>query len=172
MTDPARTPDPVRIAARLPPGSAVIHRHFGSLDARDTARRLRQVTRARRILLLIGDDEQLAAEVGADGVHLPERRVSELARLRARRPLWIVSAAAHSARALRRAGLADAVLLSPAFASRSPSAGRPLGPVRFARLARLTRTPLLALGGVNGRTAGRAIGAGAAGLAAVEAWAA
>jgi thiamine-phosphate pyrophosphorylase len=130
------------------------------------------VARRRGLLLLIGADEALAEAAGAHGLHLPERMVGRLPRLRARRPGWLITAAAHSALALKRAERAgaDAVLLSSAFESRSPSARTALGAVRFAALARTVEPPVVALGGVNGRNAARVIGAGAAGLAAVDAW--
>ncbi len=54
------------------------------------------------------------------------------------------------------------------FKSRSPSAGRPLGPVRFAALARQAGLPVYALGGVKTKNAPRLKGSGAAGLAMVE----
>ena len=172
MTDPIRTPDPAAVAERLPPGAAVVFRAFGAPDAVEVARRLRTVARRRRLLLLIGADEALASEVGAHGLHLPERLLGSLPVLRSRRSRWIFTTAAHSARALLKADQlgADAVFLSPIFPSGSPSAGAPLGAVRLAQLVRSVGTPVLALGGVSGRTAARALGSGAAGLAAVEAW--
>lgn len=172
MTDPRRTPDPVAIAETLPAGAAVVYRPFGDPEAAAVAARLARVARRRRLLLLIGGDEDLARRVGADGLHLPERMGARLPALRRRRPLWILSVAAHSERALRRAERlgADAALLSSAYPSGSASDHTVWGPVRFARLARAVKTPVLALGGVNGRSAARLAGAGAAGLAAVEAW--
>ncbi len=170
VTDPARTPDPVMSAARLPRGAGVIYRAFGAGDALTVARDLRRLADARGLVLLIGADEAFAAAVGADGVHLPQRLIGESPRLRARRPGWMVTCAAHDARALHGAALAglDAALTSPVFASRSPSAKGQLGPVRFASLVRRARLPVYALGGVNSRTASRLLSSGAAGLAAVD----
>ena len=172
VTDPARTPDPVAVAEILPPGSAVIYRAFGHPGALAVARELAAVARRRRLLLLIGADEGLAVGCGAGGLHLPERGVHRAPRLRARHPRWVFTAAAHSGLALRRAAAAgvDGVLLSSVFASRSASDHVVLGPVRFARLTRLVETPVIALGGVTGGNAARLVAAGAAGLAAVDAW--
>jgi thiamine-phosphate pyrophosphorylase len=168
VTDPSRTPDPVAVAAALPRGAGVIYRHFGAADAGRIAAGLARVARARGLVLLIGADARLAAKVGADGVHLPERELGRARRLR--RPNWILTGAAHSGRALALAGRAglDAALLSPALPSRSPSAGRPLGPIRLARLVRGARLPVYALGGVNAGTAKRLRDTGISGLAAVE----
>jgi thiamine-phosphate pyrophosphorylase len=170
VTDPRRTPDPVVVAGRLPRGSAVVYRAFGDAGALSTGRRLAAVARRRGLVLLVGADEGLAAKIGAHGVHLPERLLSVAPRLRARRPGWIVTGATHGRKGLAAAARyrLDAALLSVVFESRSPSAGRPLGPVRFARLARGARLPVYALGGVNRVTAARLAHSGAAGLAAVE----
>ena len=171
FTDPARVPDPEAVLRRLPPGTGVVYRAFGAPDAVTRGRRLARIARRRRLLLLAGADAGLAAAIGADGVHLPERGAWAAAGLRRARPRWIVTCAAHSAGAIahaRRAG-ADAVFVSPVFASASPSAGRPLGSLRFAQLARGAGLPVYALGGIDARSARRIARSGAAGLAAVDA---
>jgi thiamine-phosphate pyrophosphorylase len=170
VTDPDRTPDPVRIAQGLPRGTGVIYRAFGAAEALDTARALRRVCDARGLMLLIGADAPLAAASRADGVHLPERALWSAPRLRALKPLWLITGAAHSPRALAQAAAAglDAALLSAVFASRSPSAKRPLGTVRFAQMVHSARLPVYALGGVNLVTARRLVASGAVGLAAVD----
>lgn len=172
VTDPDRTPDPDAVAKRLPRGSGIIYRAFGAKKAVKMGRKLARIARRRGLVLLVGADEALAAAIGAAGVHLPERLLAGLPRLRARRPQWIVTAAAHSPSALRRgANLgADAILLSTIFASRSASAGRPIGPIRLAGMARSAQAPVIALGGINKSTAARLRSSGVHGLAAVEGW--
>jgi len=171
FTDPARVRDPEAVLARLPRGAGVVYRAFGDPDAIPRGRRLVRIARRRGLTLLAGADAHLAARISADGVHLPERGVRSAIGLKRARPGWIVTSAAHSAEAIvqaRRAG-ADAVFVSPVFASASPSAGRPLGPLRFAQLARGARLPVFALGGIDGVRAWRIVRAGAAGFAAVDA---
>jgi thiamine-phosphate pyrophosphorylase len=170
LTDPERTADPLVAAADLPRGAAVVYRSFGAVDRWATARALRRLTRARGLQLLIGADWRLAASVGADGVHLPERLMGLAPRLRRHRPNWLISAAAHDRAAITAAGRLglDAILVSAVFPSRSPSAGRPLGPVRFAALVARANVPVIALGGVNDATAPRLLNSGAAGLAGVS----
>ena len=170
LTDRERTPDPVAVAERLPPGAAVIHRTFGAADAPETAQALRAATRRRGCLLLIAPDEALAAACSADGLHLPERMLGEGSTVRRRHPGWVLTGAAHSAAAVQAAADLDAVLVSTVFASASPSAGALIGVGGLAELARGADVPLIALGGVNSETARLLIGSGAAGLAAVEAW--
>jgi len=170
FTDPQRTPDLEALAARLPFGAALVYRAFGAPEAESVGRRLLRQVRARGGRLLIGADAGLAARLGADGVHLPERSAARARALKARRPGWIVTAAAHSPWAARRARAAgvDGVVVSAVFPSRSASAGAPIGALRLAQIVRLADVPVYALGGVNDRTAGRLKNMRLAGLAAVE----
>lgn len=170
VTDPDRTLDLLTSVEGLPRGSVVIYRAFGAPSALVQAISLRHLTRRRGLLLLIGADAVLARKSKADGVHLPQRLAHLARRLKRSRPGWVVTAAAHGLAALRNAEAhgVDAVLVSAAFASRSASAGPALGPVRFEHLARQARGPVIALGGVNARTAARLQRSCAAGLAGVE----
>jgi thiamine-phosphate pyrophosphorylase len=168
FTDPWRTPHPAAAAARLPKGAAVVFRHFGQARALRQAPALRALARRRGLRFLVGADVKLAGQLRADGVHLPERLAYRAGAIRRAQPGWLVTAAAHSARAViaaRRAG-AMAVVISPVFPSRSPSAGRPLGVLRFAALSRLA--PAYALGGVDARTAARLAATRAIGIAGIE----
>lgn len=170
VTDPARTPDPEAVVERLPAGVGVIFRAFDAPDALARADRLREITGRRGQTLLIGRDAGLAAASHADGVHLPEREVGLCAAIRQDRPEWVVTAAAHSLEAALKAGTCgcDAVLVSPVFASASPSAGPPMGPDAFAALVAAAPLPVYALGGVDMRTAPELVGSGAAGFAMVD----
>ena len=171
LTDPIRTPAVTSTAARLPKGCGVVFRAFGAADAVQQGRALARVCRRRRLMLLVGADPALAARLNADGVHLPQRLAGRAGLVRSLRARFLVTAAAHdlpAALRARRAG-AQALVISPVFASNSPSAGRAIGPRALARLARAARIPVYALGGVNARTA-RALGrTSVVGLAAVEA---
>ena len=162
--------DPAALAARLPRGAGVIYRGFGRSESLMEAQQLARVARAEGLVLLIGLDARLAARVGAHGVHLPERLAHLAPRLRRRRPGWIITVAAHNPTALGRAARfgADAALLSAVFPSRSPSAGRPLGVVRFAAMTRKARLPVVALGGIKPGNIRRLCHSGAAGAAAID----
>jgi thiamine-phosphate pyrophosphorylase len=169
MTDPRRTPHPERIAGRLPPGFGVIYRHFGAKDRFDAGARLARVCRRRRLVLLVSADPVLAQAIGADGVHWPE---AQLAGVRKRRRRMIETASAHSREAIARAARlgVDAVILSAVFTSGSPSAAKPIGALRFRRLAAQAPLPVYALGGVGADNASRALAYGrAAGWAAIDA---
>jgi thiamine-phosphate pyrophosphorylase len=167
FTDPVRTPDPAAIAARLPRGAGVVFRAFGAPDAVETGRTLARICRRRGLMLLVGADPRLARRLHADGLHLPERLSSKARRHRGR---FHVTVAAHSLPAALRAQRAgaEAVVVSPVFPSRSPSAGRPIGLRRLAALARRVRLPVYALGGVNTGNARRLTATGIVGIAAIE----
>ncbi|SFK38222.1 thiamine-phosphate pyrophosphorylase [Caulobacter sp. UNC279MFTsu5.1] len=171
FTDPLRTPDPERVAERLPPGAAVVFRAFGAPDAAVRGRRLREITRRRGLALLVGADAALALAVEADGLHLPERLVSTLPDLRAAHPDWLITVAAHDEAAARTGAAAGAAALvvSPVFPSRSPSAGAPLGVEGLKRIVEAARAPVYALGGVRADTVARLLDTGIVGIAAVEA---
>lgn len=167
FTDPARTPDPVACALRLPRGAAVVYRHFGASDRARTARRLSLICRARGLLLLIAADPDLAQRTGA-GVHWPERLLSSMP---SRQTEGLVTAAAHSSAAVADASRfgVSACVLGPVFATRSASANAPLGLFRASQIARAAGTPVIALGGIDAKTARRLVGRGFAGIAAVGA---
>ena len=171
FTDPERTSDPERVAEWLPAGAGVVFRAFGASDAPARGARLREITRRRGLTLLVGADDVLALEIGADGVHLPERLVATLPDLRAARPDWLITIAAHDeAAALAGAAAgADALVVSPIFPSRSPSAGAPLGVAGLKRIIEAVETPVYALGGVHADTVAQLMHTGIVGIAAVEA---
>lgn len=168
MTDPRV--DPILRARRLPPGCAVVLRHYGRPDRGALGRRLRRICRERRLLFLVANDVRLAAALRADGLHLAEG----VARQAARPLAWIrarggyLSVAAHGRVALRRARRlgADWATLSPVFPTASHPGAVPLGPRRFTLWARCAGLPVVALGGIGPRTVRALRGAG--GVAAVS----
>jgi len=171
MTDDDRLSDPVAAARALPRGNLVILRAHGDARRAALAERLCRVAREHDLVCLIANDPELAARSGADGVHFPEARAHEAAHWRACRPEWFITCAAHDARAIARAraARADAVFVSPVFATKSHEDARPLGVMRFRALARAAAIPVYALGGIDARTALRLKDAPIAGLAAVGA---
>jgi thiamine-phosphate pyrophosphorylase len=148
MTDD-RDADWAAAARRLPHGSLVVVR------ARDGKARAALAQVLSGIApLLIADDPVLAAEIGV-GLHLPEARIREALHWRCRHPHWIITASAHSLRALMQARALDAVFLSPVFATTSHKVALPLTPVRAAFIAAAAPVPVYALGGITARNAAR-----------------
>lgn len=156
LTDTRVHAEPEQILERLPPGSLVMLRDYDHVDRENLARGLAAACRKRDLNFLVGADAALAARVGAVGVHLPEGLAVRLPLLRYKYQQMIFSTSCHSAPAMIRAARfgADAVLLSPVFATKShPESfslpGRVLGPVRLSRLCRMTDLPVYALGGIT-----------------------
>jgi thiamine-phosphate pyrophosphorylase len=139
-----------QILARLPRGSGLIFRHY-HLDAKARSARFAKLVReARRhghCIVLSGSPRD-ARRWGADGAYGPPERL-------ARGPASLRLATVHSLRELGKAhrARADAILISPVFATRSHPGAPVLGPVRFRLLATRSRVPAIALGGMNARRA-------------------
>lgn len=172
MTDDTRDVDWAAAVAALPVGSAVVVRHRDQRARERLARQLMPLCRARRVALLIADDAHVALRVRADGVHVPERRLDRIAGLRSRKRTWLVTGAAHNEAAVRRAHLADAVFVSPVFATASHPERPALGVVRFAQLARAGRAEraVYALGGVETKTIQRLHAHRIVGIALIGGW--
>lgn len=166
MTDDERLPDPLGATEALPRGSMVIVRSREGRRRQALARAMIGIARRRGLVVLIAGDAALALATGADGVHLPESRIGEASQIRARHHL-LLTAAAHSLAALRRARCVDALILSPVFATASHPERRGLSPVRASLMARLAPVPVYALGGVDADNARRL--SGFSGVAAVGA---
>jgi thiamine-phosphate pyrophosphorylase len=146
---------------RLPPGRAgIVFRHYRSAEAerRRLFEEVRRLARRRRLMLLLAGPPEQARDWGADGSHgrgpgsgfrsAPVHDLSEI-------------------RAAERDGT-DLLFLSPVFATRSHPGARPLGPTRFNHLARRTRLPVIALGGMTAIRARRL--REAYGWAGIDAW--
>jgi thiamine-phosphate pyrophosphorylase len=171
MTDQARLPDPLPIAAGLPVGSLVILRHYDDPHRQELGRALARLCRAKRLRLLVAGDFKLAQSLKA-GLHLPDYRLDlpvPAIRLWRRLKPGYLSAACHSAQALRRAEAlrVQTALLSPVFATASHPGAKSLGLRQFRRLVGQSSLPVYALGGVNRRTILALRGSGAAGVAAI-----
>ena len=167
MTDDVRLPDPVAAARALPSGSLVIVRARDAAKRAVLASQLRTIAWTRSLVLLVADDPALARAIGANGLHLPEARAHQAAHWRAENPGWLITAAAHSLGAVLKAGHADAVLLSPVFATDSYKNAAALSAARARLIARAVTTPVFALGGVTAKNA--ALLSGFAGIAAISA---
>ncbi|MCA8888554.1 MAG: thiamine phosphate synthase [Parvularculaceae bacterium] len=170
LTDRRRIARPELVIRVLPAGAAVVYRDYDDPARTARAAALAALCRQRGVLFVVAGDFGLAARCRADGLHLPSAMATKVSR-----PIsfdGIVTAAAHSARELAEARAigAQAVFLSPVFATQSHLGGACLGPARFRALAASSTIPVIALGGVDEANAGRLAGA-AAGLGAIGAFA-
>ena len=138
------------------------------------AERWRALTAAHGALLFINDQADLAAAVGADGVHLGPSD-EPLAAVRARHPHLLLGGSASSPdRALLLAGQgADYLGVGAIFdaSATKPDARHHRGPDLLRQLRSLPgvgHLPLVAIGGITLESAGACFHAGASGVAAVR----
>jgi thiamine-phosphate pyrophosphorylase len=137
------------ILRRLPRGSGLIFRHYhldpearrGRFDA------LAILARTRGHLVVLAGSAREARRWGASGCYCSPEAGSS----RRSQGLLIRLITAHCLREIGMANRAraDAILLSPVFPTRSHPGASPLGAVRFRLLARHSRVPVIALGGMN-----------------------
>lgn len=130
--------------------------------------RLRDLAGSRGLLFLVAGDVELALAVEADGCHLPERQLADLARCR--ETFAFNTVAAHSGPALALAAHrgASAALLSPVFPTKSHPEAEALGVAGASALVSAAALPVYALGGINLQSAPALAGSAFAGLAAIE----
>lgn len=138
--------------ARLPRRSGLVFRHH-HLAPPQRARRfaeLRRVCRRHGHLAILAGPATMALRLGAEGCYGSPRQLG-------RRAGGIRLVTAHSLREIAQAARAgaNAVLLSPAFPTRSHPGTPSLGPLRFLLLASRSPLPVIALGGMTPRAARR-----------------
>lgn len=167
MTDDTRDVDWGEAVSALPRGAAVIVRHRNARARCALARRLRDVAVARGVKVLIADDEGLAVRVRADGLHVPQKNAARVAAIKARHPLWLVTASAHDEAAMRID--ADAVIVGPVFATASHPGAPSLGVCRLAALVRAGHR-VYALGGVDADSVQRLSALRLSGVALIGGW--
>jgi thiamine-phosphate pyrophosphorylase len=141
-------------------------RDLEASERRELALSLRALTDRSGAHLSIGADVELAAEVDADGVHLPAGSAVAAARRRLGSKA-LIGISAHQLAEVRQAAEAgaDYVTLSPIFASASkPGYGPALGMEAIGEAAR-AGIAIVALGGVTPINAGHCFEAGAAAVA-------
>lgn len=133
--------------ARLPRGSGLVFRHYhlGPNERRARFDAVRRVAQRHGHRVFLSADARTARAWRADGAY-------GSAQVLAPGPALPRLVTAHSLREMRSAR-ADAIVLSPVFATRSHPGAESLGPVRFRLLARFASVPVIALGGMTARRA-------------------
>ena len=137
------------------------------------ARELRRVTAGTGTLFIVNDDPSIAAEAGADGVHVGQTDMP-VAEVRRKYPsLRVVGKSTHSlAQAIAsRDERPDYIGVGPVWATPTKKIPDPtLGVEEAAKMARAVECPAVAIGGVvDGEHAARLAAAGFANFAVVRA---
>ena len=139
------------------------------------ARQIREVTRGTETLFIVNDDPALAAEVGADGVHVGQDDMP-VAEVRRQYPsLKIVGLSTHNLVQAQSAasaqGLArpDYIGVGPVYATPTKKIPDPtLGPEKAGEMIAVAPFPAVAIGGVNLETISSIKAAGARNFAVVR----
>lgn len=131
------------------------------------AAELRELTDETGRMLIINDRPDVAAIVGADGVHLGHRDLPIAESRRLLRPNAIVGRSTHNleqARAAVNEG-ADYVAVGPIFQTETKDAGPPVGTELLRQVAGEISLPVVAIGGISVENAAQVVAAGASCLA-------
>jgi thiamine-phosphate pyrophosphorylase len=135
-------------------------------ERRDLAARLARIASLHGIALSVSTDVELAAAIGAAGIHLQAAAAVAPAR-QSLGAAAVIGVSAHSLADVAAAATADAdyVTLSPIFLTSSKPGYGPAVGVAALHAAAAHDIAVLALGGVTADTAGTCLAAGADGIA-------
>ena len=159
-----------RAVAAVQGGATMVQLRLKDVDGRTLVEVARALVDALPVPVLVNDRADVALAAGAAGVHLGADDVPP----RALRPVlpagFIIGASVGSDDELSQAVGADYVGIGPVHATASKSdAGEAIGVETFARLARLSGLPAVAIGGVTAENAPALMAAGARGGAVIRA---
>ena len=133
---------------------------------------VRRATAGTETLFIVNDDPSIAAEVGADGVHVGQGDMPP-AEVRARFPeLQIVGLSTHSLEQAEasRSQPVDYIGVGPVYATPTKEIPDPtLGPELAGRMVAAANVPAVAIGGINAETLPPVLAAGARNFAVVRA---
>jgi thiamine-phosphate pyrophosphorylase len=163
------------IALRLAEGGVEL---FQYRDKRGSARRIQENSQAlceqlrpERIRVIVNDRADIAAMTGAGGVHVGQEDLPvEEARKICGARLW-VGVSTHNLEQLRAADAtsADYIAVGPIFPTGTKANPDPVVGLEFLRAARkITRKPLVAIGGITVESAGDVYRAGADSIAVIR----
>jgi thiamine-phosphate diphosphorylase len=152
------------VEAALRAGAAVVQYRDKGGPSPELCRRMAEACRAAHVPLLVNDDVTLAAEIGADGVHVGQSDTTPaVARaLLGSRAIVGVSVATIAELAAAEADGASYVAASPVFATPTKAdAGPGIGLFGVRALRAATRLPLAVIGGIGEENILRLAAAGA-----------
>jgi thiamine-phosphate pyrophosphorylase len=135
------------------------------------ALQLREITRKYNAVLIINDDIDIALAVDADGVHLGQE---DLPVQTARKMLGenkIIGLSTHSLKQAEEAqgSGADYIAIGPIFRSTTKDVREPLGADIIKEIRKISRLPVIAIGGINENNIEDIMKTGADGAAVISA---
>ena len=177
VTDRAWSPDTEdffrRIGAAIDGGATFVQlreKHMSRENFLDEARRFVALCRSRGVVSIINDNVDIAAAVGADGVHVGQEDL-EAGRARALLgPDKIIGVSTHSvaeARAAQAAG-ADYLGVGAAFVTGTKTDAKPVGHDVIRAVTAAVDIPVVAIGGITEENMAELRGCGLDGVAVVS----
>jgi thiamine-phosphate pyrophosphorylase len=159
-----------RAAAAVRGGATMVQLRLKNIDPRELVQVARALVRALPVPVVVNDRADIALAAAAAGVHVGVDDLPASA-LRAVVPAgFIIGASVGSDAEVPFAMGADYVGIGPVFSTTSkPDAGDAIGAAEFARLARLTGLPAVAIGGIDATNCRTVLAAGADGVAVIRA---
>ncbi len=135
------------------------------------ALQLREITRRFGAVLIINDDIDIAMAVDADGVHLGQEDFPVHAARKILGDSKIIGLSTHSLKQAEEAqgSGADYIAIGPIFKSTTKDVREPLGVDIIKEIRKISRMPVIAIGGINENNMEDAIKAGADGAAVISA---
>jgi thiamine-phosphate pyrophosphorylase len=126
------------------------------------AAELRELTDETSRLFIVNDRADIAAMVGADGVHLGQHDVPSAEARRLLRPGAVIGRSCHSldqAKAAVNEG-ADYVSVGPVFHTATKDAGEPVGTDLLKEVAAQVSVPIVPIGGITAENVSQIVAAG------------
>ena len=147
LSDEARVKNPVSIVSALPKRCGIILRDYANPKRNELIKTIINKTKNSTLILFL-------ANRGAEkykNLHNEHWPNTGRGGQRRKTPTQLITTSAHNLSDVGRANRLniDAVLISPIFATKSHKDAKPLNIHRFVRLARLSKTPVYALGGLS-----------------------
>ena len=134
------------------------------------ARAVQKVCAAYGVPFIVNDDVELAARIGADGVHVGQTDMAAAAARSILGPEKIVGVTAKTVEQARAAAAAGADYLGSGavFGSATKKDAKPMSPAQFAEICSSVDIPVVAIGGINSENMEELTGCGMAGFAIVS----
>jgi thiamine-phosphate pyrophosphorylase len=176
ILDPDRSPMPLGdLASQLAEAGVVLmqlrHKRGSAAELFRHASQLNAILAPRQVRFVVNDRPDIASLIGSAGVHVGQQDLPvEDARRICVPPLW-VGVSTHNLDQLREADRtsADYIAIGPVFSTSTKENPDPVVGLDFVRAARrLTRKPLVAIGGITLETAAEVFCAGADSVAVIK----
>ena len=172
MTDCIKIDNVFSVVRSLPPNTLIIIRDYNIKNRKQYSQKIIKIAQRRGNKILIAKDFEMAKDLGANGVHLPEHIAYKAKKIKKYNSNLIVTTSAHNKKSIKESNLlpVDAVFLSPIFRTTSHNKTKNKGLCFLRNMQRLSTKPIFALGGVNVKNTLSLRNCGIKGFASIDAF--